>query len=70
VGGGFHAKLRYQKSEGHFFSGNFTAEDVAAHWGDVTSFERENGYPTGMGDVLQVAMSRIGDEEAATEPKL
>jgi hypothetical protein len=53
VGGGFQAKIRWQKSEGTFFPNAFTAEDVASRWAEITTFDRTNSYPTSMSEALQ-----------------
>lgn len=40
VAGGFCAKLRWQRTEGHSFDIPFTPEDVKTNWNLVTNFER------------------------------
>lgn len=46
VGGGYAAKLRWQRTEGAFFDpNNMTPESVKEKWEHVTSFERNNDYP-------------------------
>ena len=39
VGGGWVAQTRWEQAEGIYFAGDFSAEDVEANWGKVTSFE-------------------------------
>jgi len=49
VGGGFVAKLRWQRAEGVFFPGTMTPEAVAKKFGDITDFSKKNDYPNAMG---------------------
>lgn len=48
VGGGFVAKLRWQRTEGVFFKGEMTPETVAANWKDITDFNRKCDYPNSL----------------------
>jgi NAD(P)-dependent dehydrogenase (short-subunit alcohol dehydrogenase family) len=59
VAGGFIARLRWQRAQGSFFSGEFTPEDVVEKWAEVTGFDRVNDYPLAMTDTLQTAMNLI-----------
>ena len=46
VGGGFIAKFRWQRSEGHCFDLPFTPEDVRENWNKVIDFNRKNDNPS------------------------
>jgi 3-hydroxyacyl-CoA dehydrogenase/3a,7a,12a-trihydroxy-5b-cholest-24-enoyl-CoA hydratase len=39
VGGGWVSQTRWEQTQGHFFQDDFTAEELAANWSAVTSFE-------------------------------
>ena len=59
IGGGFVSRLRWQRAEGSFFPGQFTAEDVFGKWNELTDFTRTCDYPLAMTDTLQTAMNLI-----------
>jgi hypothetical protein len=53
VGGGFVAKLRWQRTEGAFFDPNgMTPETVSKEWNNITSFDRKNDYPASGNDTF------------------
>jgi NAD(P)-dependent dehydrogenase (short-subunit alcohol dehydrogenase family) len=57
--GGYFGKLRWQRAQGGFFSGKFSAEDVQSRWNEITSFDRTNDYPNALLDTLQRTMGLI-----------
>lgn len=59
VAGGFIAKLRWQRSQGAFFTGNFNAEDVETRWGETGNFDGINDYPGALTDTLAKVMNFI-----------
>lgn len=62
-GGGFCAKVHYQRSEGVHFpikGGAFTPEAIAARWTEINSFERNATYPTALNDSMAAVMAGIG----------
>jgi NAD(P)-dependent dehydrogenase (short-subunit alcohol dehydrogenase family) len=64
--GGFISKLRLQRSQGVFFPGQFTAEDLKAKWKEVGKFYGKNDYPKSLTDTLQKVMQFI----EISKPKL
>lgn len=52
IAGGYIAKLRWQRAEGHMFDLPHTVEDVKNNWKFVTDFSRENDYPTSTADTV------------------
>lgn len=53
VGGGFVAKLRWQRTEGAFFDPNaMTPETVAKEWKNIISFDRKSDYPLSGNDTF------------------
>jgi len=67
VGGGFAAKLRWQRAEGAFFDpNNMTPETVKGKWEHVTSFERNNDYPNRPDETF----SKIMEYRDTINPKL
>jgi 3-hydroxyacyl-CoA dehydrogenase/3a,7a,12a-trihydroxy-5b-cholest-24-enoyl-CoA hydratase len=73
VTAGYIAKLRLQRSEGHFFDLPFKPEEVKAKWEEVCSFDRNNDYPTSSQDTftrLQANLDRIEENAEKAKPKL
>ena len=68
LGGGFQAKLRYQRAHGLVLSGDFTAEDVAKGWEATGDFSKPQ-YPTTMVETMTFTMQRIAEANEA-KPKL
>ncbi|OMJ77856.1 hypothetical protein SteCoe_22455 [Stentor coeruleus] len=52
VAGGWFTRLRWQRGQGAFLKGKFTAEDVKKEWAKVNCFNRQNDYPTGTQDTI------------------
>nr|AZL94351.1 hydroxysteroid 17-beta dehydrogenase 4 [Nephromyces sp. MMRI] len=61
VGAGWAAKLRHQRSAGKFFPVNFTTNDVAKHWNEVTNFSNieKNTYPDALNDSLILVLNEV-----------
>jgi multifunctional beta-oxidation protein len=70
VATGYIAKLRIERTEGHFFNLDFTPEDVKKHWAEVTSFNRKNDYPTSGRDTLTRVAENLERIENLPKPKL
>lgn len=67
VGGGFVAKLRWQRSEGSFFDPEkMSPEDVASKMKEISDFNRTNDYPTRGDDTF----GRILNYRNNLKPKL
>ncbi len=62
VGGGFYAKLRWQRSEGRTWrlGRKITVDDVADAWGDIAGFEKTT-YPTTVMESMQPIMGNLED---------
>ncbi len=60
VGGGFFAKLRWERSEGKTFrlGRNITPEDVDAAWKDITQFEKTT-HPGSVAESMQPIMANV-----------
>ena len=60
VGGGFYAKLRWERSEGKSFrlGRNISPEDVDAAWKDITQFERTT-HPGSVAESMQPIMQNV-----------
>lgn len=52
IGGGYVAKLRWQRTEGAMFDLPFTPEDVRDKFDLITDFNRKNDYPTHASDTM------------------
>ena len=61
VGGGFIAKLRWERSAGHTFklARTLTPEAVAANWGDIAGFEKTT-HPTDLTQSMQPILENLG----------
>jgi NAD(P)-dependent dehydrogenase (short-subunit alcohol dehydrogenase family) len=61
VGGGFMARLRWQRSKGHLFSvkDGFKIEDVANNWESITDFSQPH-YPTSAKDAYAEIIKGLG----------
>ena len=60
VGGGFFAKLRWERSEGKTFrlGRTITPEDVATAWKDITQFEKTT-HPGSVAESMQPIMANV-----------
>ncbi|OMJ80116.1 hypothetical protein SteCoe_19714 [Stentor coeruleus] len=67
VAGGWFTRLRWQRAQGAFLKGKFTAEDVKKEWTKVNCFNGLNDYPTGTQDTIGKIIS-FSSENA--KPKL
>lgn len=61
VGGGFMARLRWQRSKGHLFStkDGFKIEDIANNWESITDFSQPH-YPTSAKDAYAEIIKGLG----------
>jgi 3-hydroxyacyl-CoA dehydrogenase/3a,7a,12a-trihydroxy-5b-cholest-24-enoyl-CoA hydratase len=70
IGGGYIAKLRWQRTEGAFFDFPFTPEDVRDKFDLITDFNRKNDYPTHASDTMPKFfenLERIKNKTPATQ---
>lgn len=66
--GGYVSKVRWQRANGVFFEGNYSAENLQARWNDINSFETgQPDYPTSTTDTLKKVLSFA---QSTTRPKL
>ncbi len=56
VGGGFVAKLRWERAAGKHFGGPFSVEDVASSWGNIGDFEHPT-HPADITESMQVLVA-------------
>ena len=66
--GGWVSKLRWQRGKGVFYSKPFTAEDVAAKWAEINTFENCD-YPKSGNETLQKVLM-LAEEANFPKPKL
>ena len=53
IGGGFAAKIRWQRTEGAFYNPQtLSPEDVTKEWKNICSFDRKNDYPSSGNDTF------------------
>lgn len=53
VGGGWAARLRWERAEGGSFALNHTPEDIQKNWEQVGDFGRKNDYPNSGSDSIE-----------------
>jgi 3-hydroxyacyl-CoA dehydrogenase/3a,7a,12a-trihydroxy-5b-cholest-24-enoyl-CoA hydratase len=60
VGGGFYAKLRWERSSGKTFrlGRSVSIEDVEASWNDITQFDKTT-HPAAIGEALQPLIENV-----------
>ncbi|MBI5512197.1 MAG: SDR family NAD(P)-dependent oxidoreductase [Deltaproteobacteria bacterium] len=65
VGGGFLAKLRWERAEGHAFklSRTLTPEQVAEHFGEVTDFSRAT-HPQTINESMEPILGNLGSAKS------
>ena len=63
VGGGWVCETRWEQTEGVFFENDFTAEELAAHWDEATSFENAR-HATSVGESKLGIKERVGHDVA------
>lgn len=66
VAGGWFTRLRWQRAEGTFLTGNITAEDIKKNWDNINSFDRNNDYPS----LPQDTMAKIIQHAEKATPKI
>lgn len=61
VGAGYMSKLRWNRAQGQFFSPgrDFTMDDVAARWSNVTGFDEGSTYPNSIANSLEPVVENI-----------
>jgi 3-hydroxyacyl-CoA dehydrogenase/3a,7a,12a-trihydroxy-5b-cholest-24-enoyl-CoA hydratase len=68
VGAGFHAKLRWQRTQGHHFHGQaFGPEQVARHWQEIVDFD-DATYPASIGESLTSIVQDVGSPFGQGKP--
>ncbi|WP_061539327.1 SDR family oxidoreductase [Collimonas fungivorans] len=68
VGAGFHAKLRWQRTQGHHFHGQaFGPEQVAQHWQEIVDFD-DVTYPGSIGESLMSIVQDVGSPFGQGKP--
>jgi NAD(P)-dependent dehydrogenase (short-subunit alcohol dehydrogenase family) len=68
VGAGFHAKLRWQRTQGHHFHGQaFGPEQVARHWQEIADFD-DATYPASIGESLTSIVQDVGSPFGQGKP--
>jgi hypothetical protein len=70
IGGGYIAKIRWQRAEGSFFESGFTAEDVKAKMSEIGNFDRTCDYPTSSADVFKRITEYNDSKEALKVNKI
>mmetsp|Transcript_17565 Transcript_17565/g.17532 ORF Transcript_17565/g.17532 Transcript_17565/m.17532 type:complete len:200 (+) Transcript_17565:338-937(+) len=69
--GGLITRVRWQRSAGMFFTGDFSAEDVQARWREINSFETTKlgkpDYPASTTDTLKKVLNLL---QETAKPKL
>jgi len=63
VGGGWISEVRWEQTQGVFFRDDFSAEDLASRWTDVTNFENAR-HATQLSETRNGMEERIGKREA------
>jgi len=61
VGGGFYAKLRWERAAGKTFrlGRTISPEDIDASWKDVTSFDKGAEHPASVAESMQPIMANV-----------
>jgi 3-hydroxyacyl-CoA dehydrogenase/3a,7a,12a-trihydroxy-5b-cholest-24-enoyl-CoA hydratase len=67
LGGGYIAKVRFQRSQGALFDMPFTPEQVRDRFNEICDYSRENEYPTSNSDAFPHIMENV--ERIKAKPK-
>jgi len=67
LGGGFIAKVRFQRSQGSLFDMPFTPEQVRERFEEICDYSKENEYPASNSDAFPRIMENV--ERIKAQPK-
>lgn len=70
VGAGYVAKLRWQRTAGKLFpTKDFTPENIAAQWAQITSFEQGATFPTSNQEMMEIISTSFGSNKTGDSSK-